>query len=129
MYALVRSVAVECPVNAEEAYYCSCSCQCPGELYATPTAGGIELRFPLDFSYRTESKQILDQISAAHLDEAQPHDTTHSPSIVLRRAEEGETLWELAKSYFTTQNDIMAANELEQERAPGGMLLLIPRRR
>ena len=129
VYALMRSVTAQCPVNAEHADSCSCSCQCPGELYATPTAGGIELRFSLDFSYRMERELKINQISGARLDETQPRDTTHLPSIVLRLAEDGETLWELAKTYFTTKNDIMAANELSEEADLTGRLLLIPKKR
>ena len=41
----------------------------------------------------------------------------------------GERLWDIAKSYGTTAQDIMRANDLEEEPAPEGQLLLIPRKR
>ncbi|MFQ7454377.1 LysM peptidoglycan-binding domain-containing protein [Flavonifractor plautii] len=41
----------------------------------------------------------------------------------------GERLWDIAKSYGTTAQDIMCANALEEDVAPEGQLLLIPRKR
>ena len=38
----------------------------------------------------------------------------------------GERLWDIAKSYGTTAQDIMCANALEEDVAPEGQLLLIP---
>ena len=40
-----------------------------------------------------------------------------------------ERLWDIAKAYGTTSRDIIQANGLEEELAPEGQLLLIPRKR
>jgi len=129
LYALTRPLTVECQVNGEGAEECTCSCRCTGELYATPTVGGVELRFPLDFEYRTQSKGVVVQITSARLDEGKAYDSTCHPSIVLRLAEDGETLWDLAKAYMTTMHHIMTANELTEESELTGRLLLIPKKR
>ena len=46
--------------------------------------------------------------------------------MVLRMAAPGEGVWELAKTYGTTKEEILQANELEGEQLPPGKLLLIP---
>ena len=54
---------------------------------------------------------------------------TLQPSIVLRLAEAGETLWQIAKTYKTTKQEIALANEISEETELAGQLLLIPKRR
>ena len=39
--------------------------------------------------------------------------------------EQGEALWDVAKAYGTTINDIISVNELSDESAAAGKLLLI----
>lgn len=129
LYSLVRPVPVSCQWEPEAGCSCFCRCSCPGEFYATPTVGGIEVRFPLDFHYRAETRHTVLEAAAAHLDEERLCDSTQRPSIVLRMVEEGETLWDIAKAYATTSADIIGANELTEEAVPMGRLLLIPKKR
>ncbi len=129
MYALTRAVPAACQMESEPGCRLSCRCLCPGELYATPTAGGVEVRFPLDFHFRSETNRTVRQVSSARLEEKCPRDNSPKPSIVLRRVEAGEELWDIAKAYCTTQADIMGANELGDEHPAQGQLLLIPNRR
>ena len=46
--------------------------------------------------------------------------------VVLRLASPGEGLWELAKAYGTTTEQIVQANGLEEGQLPLGRMLLIP---
>ena len=41
----------------------------------------------------------------------------------------GETLWDIAKAYQTTVSEIQQANDMEDQPAEPGVLLLIPRMR
>ena len=56
-------------------------------------------------------------------------DTGPRPSVVIRRVERGEALWDIAKSCGSTVADICSANSLPEESAAVGTLLLIPARR
>ena len=47
--------------------------------------------------------------------------------MVLRLALPGEGLWDIAKAYGTTSQEIVQANELEEGPLPSGRMLLIPR--
>ena len=129
LYAMARPIPVTAQWEAEPGCRCLCQCQCPGELYATPTVGGVEVRFPLDFSCRTEIQQKVNTVCEARLEEDQPRDSSQRPSIVLRMVEAGESLWDIAKAYAATEEDIISANELTEEIAPVGKLLLIPKKR
>ena len=126
---VARPVSTECQLEPEPDCQCTCHCVCVGELYATPSSSGLEVRFPLDFVYRIEKRRMVREIAAARLDRETPLDMTKRPSIVLRRLEAGEELWNVAKAYFTTVTDIIWANELADENVPAGKLLLIPKRR
>lgn len=129
LYTIARPIPTECQLELEPDCQCPCHCTCPGELFATPTSEGIEVRFPLDFYYRSETRRTVREISAARLDQEAPLDGSKRPSIVLRRLEAGEELWDIAKGYHTTIRDIMGANELSEESVPVGRLLLIPKKR
>ena len=87
------------------------------------------MRFSLGFSYTALTGRTVAGVSAVRLDETAAREREDRPSIVLRMVGAGERLWDIAKSYGTTALDIMQANDLEEEQATEGRLLLIPRKR
>ena len=87
------------------------------------------MRFSLTFSYAALTSRTAAVVSALRLEEDAARDHAGQPSIVLRVVGAGERLWDIAKAYGTTARDIMQANSLEEEQAPEGKLLLIPRKR
>lgn len=55
--------------------------------------------------------------------------TREKASITIYVVDEGETLWELAKKYNTTVNDLIKINGLdESDNIEGGQKLIIPGR-
>lgn len=126
--ALQHPVEVSCAIELPEGCACSCQCEGSGEVYAAPTAAGIEARFTLDFRFCAMSHRQVTALCALKPGEA-PAESGEQPSLVLRMLERGERLWDVAKSYGTTIADIMSANELEDASAAVGRLLLIPRKR
>lgn len=123
-----RRVNVPCQVELPEGCACSCRSRGTGEVFATPTAGGIEVRFDLDFLYLALSSKRLAAVTGVQAGENIVRDGEKEPSIVLRVVGQ-ERLWDIAKTYRTTMADIMQANELEPGGALEGKLLLIPRKR
>lgn len=128
VYTIQRQVNVPCQVELPEECICSCTCSCPGEVFATPTTGGIEVRFDLDFRYQTLGTTRVVAVCGAQAGELSGKREGGEPSIVLRVVE-NERLWDVAKSYRTTMADILQANELESGGDLAGKLLLIPRKR
>ena len=104
---------------------CQCRCACPGEIFAVPAAGGIEVRFTLEFHCLVTSEQKVAAVSGVRLGE--PRGGQEGASVVLRMASPDERLWDIAKAYSTTQEQIIQANQLENGELPAGQMLLIPR--
>lgn len=123
-----RRVNVPCQVELPENSACSCRSRSVGEVFATPTSGGVEIRFDLDFRYLALSSKRVAAVAGVKAGEAIVRDGEKEPSIVLRVVGQ-ERLWDIAKTYRTTMADIMQANELEEGGALDGKLLLIPRKR
>ena len=126
--AMSRSLEVECPVEVPEACRCSFGCRC-GELVAMPTADGVEVRFPMEFPYFCEQEEQSMVVREVKVEEDGSGVEQDKPSIVLRLLRPGESLWDVAKRYGTTTEDIVRANKLEDRQLGGEMLLLIPRQR
>ena len=59
-------------------------------VFATPTTGGIEVRFPVEFRYLGLREETVSGVSAARLDPNVPREHGDQPSIVLRMVEQGE---------------------------------------
>ena len=120
-----KDVELTTRVNAPQGSDVSCRCVCPGELYAAPCAGGVEVRLNLEFHILTSASIRTSVVSKAQLGE--PRSSTGvRPSIVLRLPEQGEDLWDIAKACGTTMERIRQANELTGEEIPHNKMLLIP---
>jgi hypothetical protein len=128
-YAQVtRQVTVRCPLELEEDISCLASCTVP-ELDAAAVAGGIEVRIGVDFQILLLRQNRLYGLTSFGLDTDQRATLENQPSIVLRQMTAGETLWDIAKAYLTTQTEIEQANGLSGDKEGEGQMLLIPRKR
>ena len=113
----------ECPEQVQ----CSCICSSPGEVFALPGAGGIELRFGVEFHCMARLPKLIACVENAQLGTMRCGEEGRIPSVVLRLAAPGEEIWDIAKAYGTTQEQIMQANELNNGTLPAGKMLLIPK--
>ncbi|MDR1693034.1 MAG: DUF3794 domain-containing protein [Oscillospiraceae bacterium] len=99
-----------------------------GEVTAAPASGSMELRFAVDFSFLATKPFNL--LTVAGVVEEEASEKPAHPSVVLRRCQEKEELWDIAKKYNTTIGELCLANGLEESEAlPDGRLLLIPKKR
>lgn len=129
VFSVTRQFPVQCSLELPEDCTCSCLCHCTEAAFATPTTGGIEIRFSVDFQYLSLSGRKVAGVTGVRVEESAPKDAGKQPSIVLRMVGARERLWDIAKHYGTTTIDIIQANELAEETTPSGRLLLIPRKR
>ena len=125
--AISRRLETGCSVEIPEDCLCRFECRC-GELVAMPGTDGVEVRFPMEFPYFCEQEEQEMVVREAILEEDSGEEG-EKPSIVLRVLQTGESLWEVAKRYGTTMEDIARANELEGRQPGEGTMLLIPRKR
>ncbi len=122
-----RRINVDCSVACRSDMDCTAACRPMGDLFTTPAAGGIELRMTAEFSWVLLAKLNLPQLKAARVDREHPLGGTQRPSVILRLTDTGEQLWDVAKRYGTTREDICSANELTEDQPVGGRMLLIPK--
>ena len=102
---------------------------CAGDVTANVNANGVELRFPAEFTLVSTERINCTCLTNLSAEEPAGSDT-EAPSLVLRALNEGETLWDIAKQYRTTAEEILAANELTDGSTLNvGRMLLIPRQR
>ncbi len=102
---------------------------CCGEMRASALGNGIEVRFSALF---TVSISCHCHCSCLCSLQVQPREEESGsvPSLVLKPLQKGQRLWDVAKQYRTTVEDILSANELEDESELNvGEVLLIPRKR
>lgn len=123
-----RQFPVTCQLDCDDSFRVSCFCG-SSELQATATAGGIEVRFAADFRLVVLQSVRVSGISGVNLEEAVSRDASRLPSVVLRQMTGQEALWDIAKAYSTTMEEIMRANDLTGEDVAVGQLLLIPKKR
>ncbi|MBR1660428.1 MAG: DUF3794 domain-containing protein [Oscillospiraceae bacterium] len=97
------------------------------ETTASPAAGGVELRVPVELRALLREMESLTRIKRLEYDETASLDLTERPSLVLLRATAADDLWTIAKKYCSTVRAITEANGLE-ELGPGWeKLILIPK--
>ncbi len=120
-------IPVCCRVDVPEGCQCACRCRPVGECTAVPVTGGLEVRFEAEFAWTVTKEEQVSCVSDVKPGTVQ--DTGPRPSVVIRRVERGEALWDIAKSCGSTVDDIRSANTLPGDEAAVGTLLLIPARR
>jgi hypothetical protein len=125
--SLQRSLQVTCPLNVPEGASVEAVCVLT-ETDASPAGDGVELRLGAEFQLMVQRQQRIRILSGFALEE-ESQEEGELPSIVLRQLEPGESLWDVAKAYRTTQVEIEQANGLTGEAPAAGRMLLIPRRR
>lgn len=128
--SVTKTISATCPLTVSDEGMPVCRCRCAPDVQAAPTSEGIEVRVTLEFSYQVLTRYEVSTIDHAKLEEQEAGESEARPSVVLRRVDGGERLWDIAKSYRTTMAEIMGANDLpENTPVSGGQMLLIPRKR
>ncbi len=98
------------------------------DFYVTPSADGIDIRFPVCFALEKVSVQQFDMIASISCDKNAVIDLSDKPSVIVHRIVTGETLWAIAKRYCSTAESICASNGIENESAfTEGTVILIPK--
>ena len=94
------------------------------DVYLRPDGPSIDAHICVELSYQLSSTIEIRRVEAVTLDDENPFDLTALPAVTLVRVE-GETLWELAKLYHSSEESIKALNPPEDAEKRG--LVLIPK--
>ena len=120
-------IPVSCRTEMPAGCTCSCTCRPIGEAVAVPVTGGLEVRFEAEFAWTTVREEQVNCVT--ELKSGAVQEPVVRPSVVIRRVEQGEALWDIAKACSSTVEDICGANGLTAGEAAEGAMLLIPARR
>jgi hypothetical protein len=101
-----------------------------GELFASPTANGAEIRIPVTYILSSYTNTVMNLAFSALVDEESPRAKADAPSVIVFRAAPSDSLWEVAKRYGTTRDYIKKANGMEEEAeiATGDLILVAKQR-
>lgn len=94
------------------------------DVYLRPDSQFIDGHISVELSYLICSSVELKKVGSVTLDDASQFDMREYPTVTMVRAE-GESLWELAKTYHSSVEKIGELNELDGEL--NGKMLLIPK--
>jgi hypothetical protein len=93
---------------------------------ASAVSGGIEVSFTIEFAWSAMEMGAMQGIERVQLEEKKPIEK-ESPSVIIRSVKAGESLWDIAKAYGTTESEIAEANSLDTMELYPGQMLIIPR--
>ena len=96
----------------------------PGELFCSAGADGVTLRCPVQVTLASTARHALKAVCGGTT-EPEPEDARR-PGVILRRTEQPEQVWDIAKACRTAPETVTAANDLQADEVPAGTLLLIP---
>lgn len=96
-----------------------------GEVQCTAQQGALCLRVPVELCLNSVAQQELRTLRAAEIS-PQENRGQRRPSVILRRTEREESVWEIAKALQTPVQGIVEANALTDGLVPEETLLLIP---
>lgn len=117
-------LAAQCDVALAQEGQCIVQPALLPDTYAAPTPDGAEVRCDCQLGVQCFSGQTLRTLCGGEL-EAQPRPVSR-PSVIVRRAEQGSALWELAKTYGASVDAIRSANDLTGDEIAAGEIVLIP---
>ncbi len=96
-----------------------------GEIFCSASSAGIDLRLPLTATAEFYAEQNLRSLSGGEIMPLE--ESGHGkPSVILRRTDSEEEVWEIAKSLRTPVRAIAEANAIEGTTVPANTMLLIP---
>ncbi|MGN1059056.1 MAG: SPOCS domain-containing protein [Clostridia bacterium] len=127
MYSLVGEFDFEhaVPVDGlDENAVCECSVTEQGVSFTLNAASEIELRCVLEFYTRAMKKTDLELMTGCEVSEEETEAVRRG--MVIYFAQQGDSLWDIAKRYKTDQDKIMHLNKMEQPQVLPGQKILIP---
>ena len=96
-----------------------------GDIYCSASGGGMQLRVPTAMTVESSANHHFEAVSGGQIMPL-PMQEGRRPSVILRRTDAQEELWQIAKACRTPVRSILEANGLQEETIPEGTMLLIP---
>lgn len=95
----------------------------PGRAVLCGRGGRRDTALPVQVTLASTARHALKAVCGGTT-EPEPEDARR-PGVILRRTEQPEQVWDIAKACRTAPETVTAANDLQADEAPAGTLLLI----
>lgn len=97
--------------------------------YSMISASEVEIRVVVGVNAKVMSQSVIPVISKATESPLDDKRVASAPSITIYFAQPEDTLWRVAKKYYTTVSDLVRVNDLsERDAIIPGQQIIIPRR-
>ena len=97
--------------------------------YSMVSANEVEVRLVINVASRVSKETVLPLIVKVSELPSEDRSAASQPSLTIYFSQPGDTLWKVAKKYYTTMDDIKRINGLtDAESFNPGQKLIIPRR-
>lgn len=125
LQSVVERTEVKQACNMAEKCKCIPSLAPTGEFYVSTIHEGLEIRWGVKISADYYADHPLRTICGGSIDENKTEDL-NGAVIIVRNIPANTDLWDLAKQYHTTEQEIMIANHLDQDQVLEDTILLLP---
>ena len=99
-----------------------------GKNYSVSAENRITVNAFADYEIEINSSSCFKSVSDVEIDTEKKKTRENVPSVTIKYINADQPLWETAKKYNTTVNQIAAANALhDEETIKAGSMLLIPK--
>ncbi len=102
-----------------EIQVCSCS-------YTIVSPNTVELRADLQLNASVYECKTVSLITDISIDENKMVSRNSKAAMIIYFTNENECVWDIARHYTSSVDEIMKINSLESENLPGGKMLLVP---
>lgn len=129
VYCVSRRCTVTCPLNTSGDYDYMCDALVQGGN-CTSMGNELMVRFFVDYDIMQTQNDRVRCISGINVDTDTVRQTGDFPSVIIKYVYATQPIWNIAKQYNTTTDEILAANGLDDiDMIEAGSMLLIPRKR
>ncbi|MBQ8532059.1 MAG: DUF3794 domain-containing protein [Clostridia bacterium] len=94
--------------------------------YTLTSPENMEVRIDLTVNAAVYERSEMSLISDFRIDESRPAVRKGRGAMVIYFPSEGECVWDIARNYNASVEEIMRINELETESVPQGKMILVP---
>lgn len=114
--------------NMTENSSCQISLDIQHSSYSIISSTEIELRLVIDYNIKVITQTEIDLIEDVQENPVDENILLSQPSIVIYFIQSNDTLWDIAKRYYTTVDAIKDMNNLQTDEITTGSQIFIPRR-
>lgn len=128
VYCASRRCNAVCPIGEATDFYYDVKVKISGKNYSVAGENEVAVRCFAEYEADVIAREKTVVVSHVNINTENNKNTDNSPSVIIKYINTDQPLWDTAKKFNTTVQEIAAANALENEEViRAGSMLLIPK--